>query len=142
MSALSELRERVEKASGPDRELDARIALFAGDFSIRMDAGHGYRIFRGKPERYQASILSGSGTEGDACRALGYSVLSVLRYTASIDAALALVERKLPGQGWSLLEDALYLDRMSVKGPITDDLPRIIVIVLLRALESQEQDGG
>lgn len=66
----------------------------------------------------------------------------VLSVTASIDDALALVESKLPGQGWRLLEDALYLDRMSVKGLVTSDLPKIIILTLLRTLEQKEQGNG
>lgn len=60
---LSELVDRVEAATGPDRFLDARI--------------------RATLEMPEQPVLTD-------CPA----------YTASIDAALALVERKLPGWFW------------------------------------------
>ena len=77
MSALKELLERVEKAEGPDRELDGAIADALGlapDNLTRVSAT--YYEYTPDPDK-------GWWEAG--------------RYTASIDAAVALVEKKLPG---------------------------------------------
>lgn len=65
MTDLSELIERVEKATGPDRELDAAIAA-------HFDLPYGPRP-------------------------VGGSEWLSAHFTASVDAALELVERELPG---------------------------------------------
>lgn len=74
---VDDLIRRVEAATGPDRELDARIkyAVHAGLRSFgSLDAW-----------------LSTDTSRKRSC---------VPEYTASIDAALALVERVLPGCQW------------------------------------------
>lgn len=82
MTTLSDLTERLEKATGPDRELD-----------IRIDAASGTgRIVRADISPEQIAHITqpiGAMREGmsDA------DAMGVPRYTASIDAALALVER-------------------------------------------------
>lgn len=130
MSSLTELREKVERAVGPDRELDLSIyaLLDPAEPSLALH----------KLNRLPA-------------------------ITASIDAALALVETKLPG--WShhihLHPDEAHVDlyklgdlvtqndqlyRPVVMGPFDagplPTLPLAILSALLRALESQEQAGG
>jgi hypothetical protein len=83
--SLHELMERVKAESGPDRELDARLWCFAegAKFShlARHDAAMIYFI-EGKP---------------GSCRETGWPT-----YTASIDAAVALIERVLPGCEWDV----------------------------------------
>ena len=75
MSELRALRERVEKAEGPDRELDADI-FFALNPEIQELRPH-----------FSA----------------GQVAAIVPELTASIDAAVALIERKLPGYGFEVL---------------------------------------
>lgn len=74
--SLSALLKRVEEATGPDRELDLEIcrALDPEQF---------------EHERNQARL-----------RALGPDEILSPTYTSSLDAALALVEKELPG--WRL----------------------------------------
>lgn len=82
--ALEGLLERVESATGPDRELDARIwcAINGYDFVAWDGAGAVYR-FREPGIRHM-----------DAAH--------VQPVTRSVDAALALVERVLPGWSWQI----------------------------------------
>jgi hypothetical protein len=85
MSELSELLERVRKATGPDRKIDAAIArLFDLPICIEPDC---------LPD-VMRRILARMDEGGDDPE--------VNAYTASIDAALALVERVLPGWSWSV----------------------------------------
>ena len=76
MSDLTELLERVKAATGPDRELDGNI----------------YNAL--KPD-YAAWAAMERNTTFFFWR-------DVFPYTGSIDAALALVERKLPGWEWQV----------------------------------------
>ena len=116
---MTELIERLEKATGPDRELDLAIWAACGG--------------------------SGGPDNGflDWRPAL----------TASIDAALDLVERKLPGAWWFAARQADEIGeysfdlRASIGGLLgtasAPTLPLAICIALLRALSAQEQaDGG
>ena len=73
---LRELLERCEAATGPDRELDLHISRSLGLL------GHAAGL---PDEAFLAAWLP-------ACR-FG-------RYTASLDASIALVERMLPGWDW------------------------------------------
>lgn len=76
---LVNLIERLEKAIGPDRELDWRIAE---KFDI--------------PERWPTSAL------WPPFMPKSKYDKSIPAYSASIDAAVALVERVLPGWTWTL----------------------------------------
>lgn len=73
-AALQSLRERVEKADGPDRELDA---LITEAFEDERSLGRIYLESRRKGEYAPRGFL--------------------ISYTASIDSAVALIERKFPG---------------------------------------------
>ena len=87
MSDLDALMERVEAATGADRHLDADLALALRDLPAWMYADaakHGVNIDTG----YIDTV-----TNAGQC---GCGILAS-EYTASLDAALALVERKLPG---------------------------------------------
>lgn len=79
---LAEMLERVEKATGPDRELDGRIWC-----EIR---GYPFIVWDGAGVAYKNPDLR----HEDADR--------IPKVTASADAALALVEREFPGAFWSL----------------------------------------
>lgn len=71
---LAELRERVRAATGPDRELDFALKRLWSDIAARL-------------------------TFKEAIEAPGFTLPP---YTASVDAALALVERMLPGWAYNL----------------------------------------
>lgn len=83
MTDLSELLERVKAATGPDRELDGAIEVMAR----RFDA---YRA--GLDDTTRAHWKHNGSTVYD-----GNTGYVAANFTASIDAALALVERCLPG---------------------------------------------
>lgn len=89
MTTLQDLLERVEKAEGPDREIDVALWLHTTPGATR----------RGTHVKHAHSDAE---WDVDETRdATGYLVV-VPAYTASLDAALALVERKLPGWTWRL----------------------------------------
>lgn len=75
---LRELLERVEKATGPSRYLDAAVHSAFGSSSVRID--------RAEPGWVHEE---------------GVGTFKVERVTASLDASIALVERMLPG--WQML---------------------------------------
>ena len=103
MSDLSELLKRVEAATGPDRELDAHLAVIAGLNMCFCD--------------YEAGSYHGDCPPPGCGEPLGlhderhsYPVQwqddeRLPAYTASIDAALALVEKVLPGWRRQIFED-------------------------------------
>lgn len=70
---LSDLIERVEKLAGPDREADALVCAASG-YEVRQHGGRDY---------YEPIA--------------GVSWQEVPHYTGSIDDAVALTERLLPG---------------------------------------------
>jgi hypothetical protein len=86
---LSRLRDRVRAATGPDRELDAEITV-ALTPTVRTDDD---LIYLRAVRRDEGEA---PGTYWLHQRS-GISLRSADRLTASIDAALALVERVLPG---------------------------------------------
>lgn len=94
MRDLAQLIERVEKLTGPDREVDALIAALLEPH--RFDAP-GFTSKRPIPAfRYDPS-------EG-AIRFDGGGIMDVRFFppvTASLDAAIALTERVLPG--WAII---------------------------------------
>ena len=71
--------------------------------------------------------------------------LQTLRYTASVDAALGLVERMLPGNVWIILNRALreVSDKHNrlVQGITAPELTIAILIALLSALQTKEQNN-
>lgn len=102
MADLSQLIERVENLTGPDREIDAEIdaALFGGraahTFSedcggarLRKSYGAGTVFLNGDPNDNGGHVLTRHHRMADG-------------YTASLDAAIALTERVLPGAKISL----------------------------------------
>lgn len=82
---LRGLIERLEKLEGPDREVEAEIdvALFGGE-TVWKTANY-------TMESYPASRRPSATHIG------GFANEHVPSYTASLDAAVALVERVLPG---------------------------------------------
>jgi len=80
--ALEGLLSRVEAATGPDRELDRDLAVAIG----------GYERVEMHPHFMRETTTNRVGWYG---RMAPF-------YTSSIDAALALVERVLPGAQWEI----------------------------------------
>lgn len=87
---LAELRERVEKASGPDREIDCLL----GDLVDLTIDGSKWR---------SVTALGMDQALKHASRYQSIWFTALPYYTASIDAALALLERMLPGWGSAIL---------------------------------------
>ena len=89
----AEIIERLEKAEGPDRELDADIDIFLfGGETVWKQANY-------TMEMYPASRRASKNHVG------GFANEHVPLYTASLDSAIALVERTLPGWGFYLRSD-------------------------------------
>lgn len=136
MSKYTDIIARLEKATGPDRELDAAIAGCVGEAP-----GQGWALI----EQDTPGVFN-----MDAGRWIKGGVIRTPKpYTASIDASIALVERMLPGWCNSNLrtgdnEFAAYIFKgnfphhkeYSVEG--SRSRCAAILIALFRALEAQE----
>jgi hypothetical protein len=106
---LVELRERVQAATGPDRMVDAAVALAFGQpqafFAQFQYDADGY----GGPRTYDVldpHSVSGPDCYGDACWGAGGRNWTAPAYTASLDAALALAK----AAGHILCEVDVHLD--------------------------------
>lgn len=136
-SDIAELLERVEAASGPDRELDAAIEVaMLGTTATDDDL-----IYHSVPRKDDHCA---PGTFWRKSRS-GASLRTAAPFTASLDNALALVEEKLPR--WNAFEvqhtDAYDAQIWWMRGEqevVTDTGPACatpalaIVSCLLRAL--------
>lgn len=128
MTEIESLRERVAKAVGPDRELEKTLwfALAPGAYDAIKDT--------------MSFVV---GEHGD--RIPNYSLHDPrCRLLTSIDAALALVERKLPGSGYSIIR---FDNGLGVQAEVGDGYvaeaptaPLAVLSALLVAL-SQEEPG-
>lgn len=131
MTDLQGLLERVEKASGPDREVDLLIVeLFPESPAADIVVGRVRRwIDARQPHQYSANAFNAGQ----------------LPYTASLDAALALVERVLPGSVSDVLHEAraavgrkhalhIRFWKPDVDGPYAAALARAVLAALLKAL--------
>jgi hypothetical protein len=100
MADLSELLRRVEEANGPDRELDVRIHFAVNPSQrIMIDGGSVRPPIR--PASYitlEEFDLAGWSDWGSLALHVGAAPI-----TASLDAALALVEKRMPG-AWVRLD--------------------------------------
>jgi len=98
MGDLAELIERVEKATGPDRELDFDVAVFAGE--LPAEAAKYGPYLRRITQRY------------------------VEPYSSAVDPVLALILRRLPG--WEVnftATDGVALDVYLIGPKYRDDRP-------------------
>lgn len=93
--SYSEIIDRLEKAEGADRELDARVALLAGDFKLREHDSR-WAVFDAPFDPGKWAAASGCKSDQEAIETLA-TFLSLKPYSASLDATVALVERMLPG---------------------------------------------
>lgn len=98
MSDLQDLLERVEKATEPDRELDAALVV---TFDQRP------QIYAKDSERLVAYALRGPKQRKEMVSVgVGGRGIVVPSYTASIDASLEMVEKVLPVWGYSVEREA------------------------------------
>lgn len=150
-SDIAALIERIEAASGPGRELDAHISFLIGDHKI-VSRSSGWAIFEAPFEQGNWAAASGCKSYDDAISMLA-SFLSLPAYTTSIDAAVALVERMLPGQQWTLGQNIHHRYWLCTLNVISGDPegvtamasshaaptpPLAVLAALLRALQHQE----
>lgn len=129
--SLEDLLKRVESCSGTDRALDAAILLAFTPGAVLKHGGEVYWT----PEADERAVDGFETPE----------------YTSSLDAALALVEEKLPGEYWQVFSDfGGGCHRAKIKicyGPqIAEHLsdcrssaPLAVIEALLRALISQKE---
>jgi len=166
ISRYTDIIERLERAEGPDREMDAEIMfdLFAKPVGKKDDGGpSGYLWPEDNPSWSFGIRFPGKGREWftrarakvdgetllierDGALVL-MNALRAPKLTASLDAAVALVERMLPDHDWSLFAD----NGEAIAGvmPASEDgcdeaishgaTPAIaLLIALFRAMEAQE----
>jgi hypothetical protein len=137
MTDISELIERVKAATGPDRELDALLYAIVADHRTVRENMH--------PE-FGRQLLARNNRPPHDEYWLDHPATVFPAYTASIDAALALAERVLPGCVWTIEADACWLrvlteddvaefqgNKAGMGGKWT---PLAIVLALLTALQS------
>lgn len=139
MTRYADIIERLTEATGPDRELDAAIIVAAtpaegqGDDLITL-------------RRTSESDECAPGTYWRVSFS-GKSLRTSYPYTASIDAAVALVERLLPGchrrsQNWNYPPSYAvsigpsYVDSSYARHACE---PIAILLALFRALQAQEE---
>lgn len=112
MTAHAELITRLEAATGPDREIDLDIAV-------------GLKIAPGgeKWERRNGRYDQGGSPHLRENRAPDpgpWPTFSAQPYTASVDAALALLERVLPGWAGMVSFGPSEMQRADVWGPVKE----------------------
>jgi hypothetical protein len=140
--SLEGLIERVKAATAQDRELDCQIA-YALNYEVEGMAAS-FRSYCDVHDLKWGEIARHANSP--------QSILShnLPRFTASIDAALALVERVLPGCYWTIEADACWIR------VLTDDdvaefqgnksgmggrwTPLAILLALLQALKEHSND--
>ncbi len=143
---LTELLGRVEAATGPDRELDAAIASM-----IRYHPYGPFHWLDKSPEAVYAPTHAGwmgftlPGEDGPR------DAWASPEYTASVDAAIALVERVLPGQHLTMGQNVHHHYWLCTFNYLNDDgepasnaqgmhkssLPLAILSALLSALTTE-----
>ena len=136
MRELAGLIERLEKATGPDREIDALIEIEAR----RQEA---YRVGLNDDQRAKWKPVGSNGEVEE-----GGTRYHSPKFTASLDATVALIERVLPGCEFSLTnlygvahaELPLNRDNGWENGRRTDgNLAIAMLIALLRALSERQE---
>lgn len=148
---LKALRERVESAEGPDREIDALLVVI---FDIRPDwlvgdegAMYVDTAYIHPVVRWQSACMKRSPGNPPA-----WEFARIPTYTASLDAALALVERVKPGwhfmiefrghKGTFNVVDCEPEESIAI-GFSHYSAPLALLSALLKSLESEvEQDNG
>lgn len=120
MSDLAELLERVCAATGPNRALDLMIKAALSNVLSAMTY-----------EECEERVADREAFDA-------WSATSP--YTASIDAALALVERMLPGKLWGVDTRGVYRAQVGLsKANHFHSAPLAILAALLSALIAQQK---
>lgn len=125
---MRDLIERLEKAKGADRELDFAIASACG-FDVRLE---------GSNRTDQSKIFNAYDCNNKRISS---------KFTSSIDAAVALVERALPGWTWTLdsASSTATLWKDDEASEATHQVPGAtpaiaLCIALLRAKEARAEE--
>jgi hypothetical protein len=153
---MQDLIDKLEKASGPDRELDAEIVV-----SLNIKP-HWLKLAPGRMWIDKSTLITIRFTDAEMRKGRGnpaaYCQSEIPQYTGSIDAAMALVPRGWiveihrgfndDGEYWSrvILVDSFSIERGS---DITDrrevmshgegEPPRFIAAAALKARESNDR---
>ena len=144
---LSELIERVEKLDGPDEAVDAEIC-------VALQYG-------GKNSEHAANVRTDPDWNGDLLFEIGNMDCCnpIPELTASLDAAIALTERVLPGWFWRAGRTSLFpkgwayvsrthpshcdrKDEASSSDGKAASPAIALLLATLRALSAQERDDG
>ncbi|MEN5278124.1 hypothetical protein ABE527_14375 [Brucella sp. TWI432] len=113
----------LSKLDGPDREVDGIIAETFGYPQEVFGSSFGTAYVDGPDMHYDEATWSGEGKSWSAPY-----------FTASVDAAIALAERVLPGRVCDIVSTAMCI--IITTGKDVSRLAREIVIALLRAKEA------
>ncbi|MFZ2252645.1 MAG: hypothetical protein WAW13_00555 [Minisyncoccia bacterium] len=135
MTEYTDIIDRLESATGPDRELDALACRLAAPKDWEK-----YRNWAAMPSGAPPDIM-----DRDAVR-------WVPAYTASLDDSLALVGEKLPGWRWEMAHHPRMTREhryvFEIEAPSEDSATALaptpalaVLLALFRALEAnQDQD--
>lgn len=145
---LVEMLERVEKATGPDRDLDRALMALAYDWGQRhigaicWDDGHDTCC---KDAKHIDLVWIDRSTDKWVTTAV-----QGFEFTGSVDCVLALAERALPGWRVNMVRGESYSSAQFMKGwgggkkigPAferpDDELPLAILAALLAAIIAKE----
>lgn len=142
MTALSSIIERVEAATGPDREIDAEVeALSCGWYPSHLchDATR---------RSYSVGYLHEDDDGSNLCKGGKHAP----EYTASLDAVVQLVERELPDELWMISSKDPTLRPQATLTYRSADAQRVqtahaktpalaLLLACLRALQSKVTNG-
>ncbi len=134
LTTLRDLKARLDAAKGPDRELDAAIFVALVEPTWVTSPKD--------PGAVAADAMSFRST--GKLHYITKTSKHAPHYTASIDAAVALVERALPGKVVSIIADAINLvSGENWRGvPLGKALPLALCRALLSALIAKEKARG
>lgn len=144
MTDLAQLIARLEAASEGSRELDGVVAILAGWFRVQPRFTHNRKGGWIAPEnligadnegRPQLDSLHGTTIHRDPPR-----------FTTSLDAIVALIERKLPGWHLQVEKHPGFCDATLWPSPDAPywlthaaTMPLALCIAFLRALQAQQE---
>ncbi len=112
--ALRDLEKRLTEATGPDRELDAIFAaVLDGMTKIEIDR---QEVWATTGSGYATARLLGWIDPGKTQRNFSIYDDTTPRFTASLDAAIALCERVLPGHSFGVRTSATWADHTKWAG--------------------------
>lgn len=134
---IADILTRLQQATGPDKELDAEIWLATTEGATRKAAE-----VKSSTDKWPPYVI-------DETRDATGRLITVPAYTASIDASLALVERKLPGKHiligkgqTELTKPWARIGSWSGCDAVAETLPLAILIALFTALQETDNDHG